>query len=140
MPKEQPNYKELVLAALPGTVPQIAKAAKIATKTVRRWLAALMRPGPERKVRIVSWVRRLKGKPVAVYGLGTGPSEPRPAAFTNAERCARYTTRAARQERRERVEREKAAKLAAQQVEKADYRKDPLLFWIPSRAGLEARA
>lgn len=135
MPKEQPNYKQLILDAMPGTVPELAKKAHIATKTVRRWLAVLMCKGPERQVRIVDWVRRKKGPPVPVYGKGSGPSEPRPTPYSDAERCARY--KAASMGRCALEEAEERARILAYVP---DYRHDPLLFWIPPRAGLELRA
>lgn len=135
MAHAMPNYKERVLDALPGTVHEIAKAAKVALRTARRWLALLMRPGA-RQVRIVGWLRQLKGPATPQYGRGAGPCEPRPTPYTNAERCRQWAAGLDPDDHRWR---RRAEQSRDEGVGKADYRDDPLLSWIPSRAGLEVR-
>lgn len=137
MPKEQPNYRKLVLDALPGTVKEISLKSKIATKTVRRWLAVLMNPGRDRQVRIVEWVRREKGPPVPVYGKGAEPSEPRPGGYTPAERMARHRASARAMGKCPLEVAEERHRILSFVP---DYRQDPFLFWVPSRCGLEVRA
>lgn len=139
MGRELPDYRKLVLDAMPGTAPELAKKTKLACKTIRRWLGILQRPGPDRCARIESWVRRSKGPSVPVHGRGSAPDEPKPSPYSNAERCARYLD--ANGKRTGCVDRlHKRDEYKAIPVVKVDYRQDPLLSWIPSRAAvLEVR-
>lgn len=75
---------------------QLAKAAAIAQASLGLYLAHLR--GTEtapRQIRIGDWLRQLdnRGNFTPVFVAGDEPDEPRPLAFTNAERSRRYRTK-----------------------------------------------
>lgn len=119
---ERPSEKKrkrraLVLAALPGTQPQIVSRTKLGHATVLRWLKDLHHSG---EARIKRWTRT-EGRFAAVWGKGGGEHAPcELVPLDSKERRALAKVRARAEAEVEQADR--ARRLAAIQV-----RRDPLV-------------
>lgn len=78
MAKEPTDYRKLLLAHMPDTIPEIARKARVGHKTVRRWLLVFKRPDEKIKVGVVGWTTPRKGPPAPIFGPTTEPDVPRP--------------------------------------------------------------
>lgn len=82
----QRTYEQAVLAALPGTIPQIMQKSGVGRATVYLWLNRLRKLA---KVFIKSW-RRTTGQSTPFYVIGQGIDAPRPKARTGADYSRRH--------------------------------------------------
>lgn len=75
------------LAKLPGSAPDLIRRTGLTTAPVCKYLREA-NPGPDGEIHIIAWRKRLAtgGAPVAVYAIGPGENEPRPAPYTTSEK------------------------------------------------------
>lgn len=93
-----------IMAALPGTPPQISAKAGCSQCTVRVWLRLALE---ERTAHIGSW-QRTQGRPLPVYEAGPGNDAKRPTARGNAAWVRLYKRRARREIAKQAIERKAA--------------------------------
>jgi hypothetical protein len=82
----QRTHEQAIIAALPGTLPQIIQKSGVSRPTAYLWIGRLRKAG---KVFIKGW-RRTAGQSTPYYVAGQGEDKPRPAAQTNAEYHRRH--------------------------------------------------
>jgi predicted ArsR family transcriptional regulator len=68
------NLQPAILAALPGSSPEIAQKTGISGSTVRKHIQELREQEPKR-IYIMGWSRKTVGKFVAVYAIGDKPDK-----------------------------------------------------------------
>ena len=85
----RPSHRDKVLAALPGTINQVAKRSGVSRSTVGKWLLIL---AAERLVYVSRWVS-LRNGPVPFYRLRVRESSvdaPKPPPQTDADYQRRF--------------------------------------------------
>lgn len=131
MAKEPTDYRKLLLAHMPDTIPEIARKARVGHKTVRRWLIVFKRPEEPVKVGVVDWTSPKKGPPAPIFGPTTEPDVPRPVPMSNAEKCARYLDKSGRRSGcLDRFRKRHGEAPGPSPVRIPNYRNDPFLSWV----------
>lgn len=75
------SKREAVIAALPGTVPQIAEKSGASTNTVRLWLSRLHAAN---ECYVKGW-KRTSGQMIRRYAIGNAPDKQRPARLSQKD-------------------------------------------------------
>lgn len=87
--------RKAILAAMPGTRPELAEKTGIAYLATFRAVAALIK---SREAHVSGWVGGHPGRPLAIVSAGRGSEARRPEKTTAAERVAASRARAKQRE------------------------------------------
>lgn len=117
-----PDWPEMVLRAMPGTMRELALRTDTPKGTLKNWVLALRKAG---WAHVIAWENVTPGKQRPVVQAGPGKDKPCPPTLTPAQQSKLFRDRARADGRYELILRRQHAKRKAERIRKSGRKATP---------------